>query len=185
VIRLLHALRTTAALAALAVCVLLALVMLAPALAGFDRYVIVSGSMTGTYDEGSIVYAKTVPVGDLREGDVITYAPPAGMSPTELVTHRITHVGRGADGERTFRTRGDANPSVDPWTFRLTEARQARVAFGVPYAGYLVAAIAVREVRMVVIGIPAALVALFVLGGMVADARRDARQRRTGAAVAA
>src|SRR4051812_50224060 len=58
-----------------------ALVVLVPALLGYQRYVITSGSMTGTYDRGSIVYDRVVPTRSLDVGDVITYAPPAGARP--------------------------------------------------------------------------------------------------------
>ena len=38
-----------------------ALAVLVPALLGYQRYVITSGSMTGTYDRGSLVFDKVVP----------------------------------------------------------------------------------------------------------------------------
>ena len=53
-------------------------VLVLPAALGWQRYVIVSGSMTGSYDRGSLVLDEVVPVSELREGDVITYQPPAG-----------------------------------------------------------------------------------------------------------
>ncbi|WP_372789008.1 signal peptidase I [Paraconexibacter sp.] len=167
-------LRRLAGTAVLAVCVGLAGLMLVPALLGYERYVIVSGSMTGTIDTGSIVYAKAVPTESLVVGDVITYAPPAGASPTELVTHRIASITPGPRGERVYVTKGDHNPAVDPWTFTLTAPTQAREQFHVPYVGYVFAALSVREIRMAVIGGPALLIALLTLAGLVRDSRRDA-----------
>lgn len=166
--RFVTTLGTVAALAAGA----LALVMLLPSLAGYERYVILTGSMTGTYDTGSVVFAKAVPVADLEVGDVITYAPPAGASPTPLVTHRVARIELQPDGRRVFRTKGDANPAVDPWTFTLPQAEQAQVRFSVPYIGRVVGALADRETRMLFIGGPALLVALFILAGLVRDALR-------------
>ena len=90
--------------AALAVAVLAAMAALAPALWGWQRYAIVSGSMSGTYDQGSLVLAEVVPVADLRVGDVITYEPPAGAGPDHLITHRISWMGRDDAGRRVFRT---------------------------------------------------------------------------------
>ena len=177
------ALRRLPASAALAVAAVLALAMLAPALAGYDRYVIVSGSMTGSYDRGSVVYTKTVPVADLRVGDAITYAPPPGKSPTELVTHRIASIAPGPAGP-VFRTKGDANEAVDPWRFTLHETTQPRVEFSVPYVGFLVAALSDRETRMLVIGLPAALIALAILAGLAGDVRRHRRDARATAAPA-
>src|SRR5262245_59768299 len=105
--------------AATVLCVLLASILLIPAALGYQRYVIVSGSMTGTYDRVSIVFDKEVPVDGLKVGDSITYQQPAGASPEELLTHRIVWIGQNEAGERTYRTKGDANESVDPWTFTL------------------------------------------------------------------
>ena len=149
--------------AALAVAAIAALLVLAPALIGWERYAIVSGSMTGTYDEGSLVLAEVVPVADLRVGDVITYTPPAG---DHLVTHRISWIGRDDAGKRIFRTKGDANPIADPWTFRLDQSTQARVRTGVPYAGHALAALGRRDVRLAVIALPALLIAGFSLAGL-------------------
>lgn len=135
---------------------LVALALVVPGLLGWQRYAIVSGSMSGTYDRGSLVFDEVVPVSRLRVGDVITYRPP---TVDHLVTHRIAWIGRDHEGARLFRTRGDANPVADPWTFRLDRPTQARVRFGVPYAGYTVAALARRDVRLFGIALPALLLA--------------------------
>src|SRR5919199_902688 len=50
------------------------------------RYEFTSGSMTGTYDRGSIVFDKVVPVDQLQVGDVITYTPPPGSGPQGRIT---------------------------------------------------------------------------------------------------
>src|ERR671932_2582733 len=109
-----------------AVAVALAAAVLVPALLGYQLYVITSGSMTGTYDRGSIVYDRVVPTRSLNVGDVITYDPPAG-GPAGLVTHRIASIRTGPGGVRVYRTKGDFNPTADPWTFTLTNPTQARV----------------------------------------------------------
>lgn len=142
--------------------VLLALGFLLPSLLGLERYVIMGGSMSGTYDLGSVVFEEVVPVEELRVGDVITYVPPADSGLSTLVTHRIVDI----DGDE-FVTRGDANPDVDPWTFQLTAATQPRVVAHVPYVGYAFMALADRGTRMAVIGIPATIVALMALGDLV------------------
>ena len=155
-----------------AACLLLAGLMILPGLFGYQRYVITSGSMTGTYDRGSVVFADVVPVSDLRAGDVITYTPPAGSGPDGLVTHRIVSISRDLFGRPLFQTKGDANETADPWTFTLDESTQARAVFHVPYVGYVLSVLAIREVRMVVIGIPALLIAVAVLAGFRRDVRR-------------
>src|SRR5215211_1501787 len=70
----------------------LAATMLLPAAFGYQRYVITGGSMQGTYDRGSIVFDKAVPVSDLEVGDVITYTPPASSGVDGLITHRIVPI---------------------------------------------------------------------------------------------
>ncbi|HEX5620355.1 MAG TPA: signal peptidase I [Solirubrobacteraceae bacterium] len=149
--------------AAFAFALAAAVLVLVPALIGWQRYAIVSGSMTGTYDKGSLVLDEVVPVRDLRVGDVITYLPPAG---DHLITHRISWIGRDATGARVFRTKGDANPVADGWTFKLDRETQARVRVGVPDAGYVLAALGRRDVRMVLIALPALLIAGISLVGL-------------------
>jgi signal peptidase len=148
---------------------------LLPSLLGYERYVITGGSMTGSYDKGSVVFEKAVPSEDLRVGDVITYQPPAASGVGTLVTHRIVKVGRDDEGRQVLRTRGDANDAVDPWTFSLTGAEQPLVEFSVPYVGWAFIALADREVRMLVIGVPAALVALLSLGQLAQALRPQLR----------
>ena len=160
--------------AALAVAAIAALLVLAPALIGWERYAIVSGSMTGSYDKGSLVLDEVVPVADLRVGDVITYMPPAG---DHLITHRISWIGRDDAGRRIFRTKGDANQVADPWTFRLDQPTQARVRVGVPYAGYALASLGRRDVRMFVIALPALLIAGFSLTRLWRQLGAEAQRR--------
>src|SRR4029078_5920314 len=124
----------TAAAVALAAAVLL------PALLGFHRYVITSGSMTGTYDRGSLVYDRVVPTSSLKVGDVITYAPPRGSGPAGLVTHPLHALTKRPPGRPLVTAHGDFNPSVDPWTFTLQNQTQAEVAFHLPYVGFALAA---------------------------------------------
>jgi signal peptidase len=148
---------------ALLAAVIVAMLVLLPSLFGWQRYAIVSGSMTGTYDRGTLVLDEVVPVSDLRVGDVITYMPPSGAGPDHLITHRIASIGRDQAGARVFRTKGDANAVADPWTFRLNQPTQARVRFGVPHLGRALSALARRDVRMAIIALPALLIALSTL----------------------
>src|SRR3954451_12883989 len=101
------------------VTVLVALVAL-PAALGMRRYVIVSGSMTGTYDRGSLVFDEDARTADLPTGGVITSRPPPAAAVPHVITHRIASI-RTVHGIRVFRTKGDANPAADPWSFRLAD----------------------------------------------------------------
>lgn len=147
-------------------------VWMVPTLMGYSRYVITSGSMTGTYDKGSIVFEKKVPVADLRVGEVITYMPPASSGVDHLVTHRIFRMQSALGGGTLFTTKGDHNPAADPWHFKLLSKDQGVVQFGVPKAGWLFIALADRQLRMLVIGLPAALIGLGALGQLLSAVRR-------------
>jgi signal peptidase I len=136
---------------------------LLPHFMGYERYVITGGSMSGTIEKGSVVFAKPVPVEDLAVGDVITYMPPADSGIHNLVTHRLVEIEQGDTGQLVMRTKGDAVPHVDPWTFSLVEDVQPVVEYTVPTLGYLLIALADREMRMLIIGVPAALIALLAL----------------------
>lgn len=136
-----------------------AVAYLAPSVLGYERYVITGGSMSGTFEKGSIALEKPVPVEDLAVGDVITYQPPASSGVNNLVTHRIETIIPGADGTM-FRTQGDANADPDPWAFQLTASTQPVVQHTVPMVGYVFVALADQKIRLMLIGIPATLVAL-------------------------
>jgi signal peptidase len=157
---------------------------LAPSLFGYERYVITGGSMSGTFEKGSIAFEKRVPVEDVKVGDVITYLPPADSGVNHLVTHRITKDKVLENGQRQLQTQGDANPDPDPWKFSLVEGTQPVVQMTVPHLGWLFVAMADREIRMLVIGIPAGLIAaaaLVELTRSLAAALKD--RRHPGATV--
>jgi len=136
------------------------LLLVLPLALHLQRYVITSGSMTGTIDKGTLIYSRLVPVKDLRVGDIITYAPPGYRT---LVTHRIVQITPEAGGQLVFRTKGDANPVADPWRFTLDKPTQAVYWFQIPYVGYLIAALSLRWARLLFIAIPAILVAAALL----------------------
>jgi signal peptidase I len=170
----LKALRTAVVSLTAVVCLALAAVTFLPPALGLEHYAIVGGSMDGTIDRGSVVFDEEVPVAALQRGDVITYTPPSDAMTTERITHRIVSI-HSVREAKIFRTRGDANQSPDPWTFTLDQPRQARVVGHVPYLGYVLAALEIRPLRMALIGIPALLIAISVLAGMVGDAREERR----------
>jgi signal peptidase len=159
----------------------LAGIMLIPAALGYHRYIILTGSMTGTYDAGSLVFDKPVPTSTLKVGDPITYAPPPGASPNhKLVTHRIWQITMSPNGQRVYRTKGDHNPGPDAWKFMLAQPTQDVVRFHIPYAGFVFMFLSVREFRTALIGLPALGMALWMVLGMWRDGGEEIRKRREG-----
>lgn len=157
----------------LVVVALLAVAYVLPSLLGYERYVITGGSMSGTYDKGSVVFEKAVPADDLAVGDVITYLPPAASGVSTLVTHRIIRIGQDENGQQVLHTQGDANADPDPWRFTLDSATQPVVTHAVPYVGHALMALADRDTRMLLIGLPAALIALLSLGQLISALRTN------------
>ena len=157
--------------------------MLVPGLLGLDRYVITGGSMSGTFERGTLVFERQVPVSELKVGDVITYLPPADSGVTELVTHRIESITRDASapGGRVFHTKGEPNGRAGPWTFTLAAHTQPRVVGWAPAIGWVFIALSMPFVRMLVIGVPAAFIALLFLRDLMRGLRGDRPRRRDAA----
>ena len=124
------------------------------------------------------MFDQVVPVASLKVGDVITYRPPAGAGPDHLITHRIAAITTDKSGARVFRTKGDANQVADPWTFTLSNPKQAKVRAGVPYVGFVISALSDRRVRMIVIGLPALLIAFSSLAGLWRESGGEAAGAR-------
>jgi signal peptidase len=157
--------------------------IIVPALFGLQRYVITGGSMTGTIPKGAVIYSKITPVEQLKVGDIITFHPPGG---SVAVTHRIIAIEPGASGKPAFRTKGDFNETADPWNpISLREPEQARYVFQIPLYGYVLAALSMRNVRLLLIGVPAFIIALSMLWSLWAKAGEEmARQAEAQDAVA-
>jgi signal peptidase I len=165
---------TAVIIAAVVACVVAAL-MFVPGLLGYERYVITGGSMSGTFERGSLVFERQVPVEELNVGDVITYLPPAESGISELVTHRVISITPNPDvsGGLVFKTKGDANASADPWTFTLADTVQPRVLGWIPLVGWIFIALSAPGIRTLAIGVPAAVIALLFLLDFVRGLRRD------------
>lgn len=156
-------------------------IMLVPAALGYHRYIILTGSMTGTYDRGSLIFDKPQPTSSLKVGDPITYAPPPGASPNQpLVTHRIYKLVPGPKGQQAYITKGDANERPDNWKFVLPQAEQDVVKFHIPYVGFIFMALGIPWIRMLAIGLPALGMALWMIFGMWRDGGEVVRKRKEG-----
>lgn len=157
---ILHRVVSAALTTLIVVATLAGLAYLAPSVLGYERYAITGGSMSGSIEKYSLVLEERVPVDQLAVGDVITYLPPPDSGVSTLVTHRIVDATTDEAGVRHFVTQGDANPDPDPWLFSLDEGTQPVVSHVVPHVGHVVIALADRDTRMLVLGVPAALIAL-------------------------
>jgi signal peptidase I len=77
--------------------------------------VVTTGSMEPTINIGDLIYVKGVAPGEIKIGDIITFRPPKEYLKGTLVTHRVVEITYDSN-EVYFKTKGDNNPNVDPWT---------------------------------------------------------------------
>ncbi|MCY0870589.1 MAG: signal peptidase I [Firmicutes bacterium] len=111
-----------------------------PSVAGQTMYEVLSGSMEPTFNTGSVIFDNPdVNISALHKGDIITFHIPRnsgfnGMT-NVIVTHRIERVFH-EHGQVMFQTKGDANPSVDPWVVAPHDIIAQYDNFTIPYMGY-------------------------------------------------
>ena len=146
-----------------------------PRVTGATPYTVQTGSMRPSLPPGTLVVVRPVEPDEIGIGAVITYQLESGRP--EVTTHRVTEVGiNNVSGERTFRTRGDANEAVDPEPVRAVQVR-GEAWYAVPYVGHVNDVVSGPR-RLPLLGAVAAL--LGYACWMFAGAARDRRGRRTG-----
>jgi signal peptidase I len=78
-------------------------------------YVVSSGSMEPVLQINDVLIVRDGGSWvDLKVGDIIVFNRPDGGD--RVIVHRIIDIDEDADGDRTVRTKGDANPSPIPGT---------------------------------------------------------------------
>lgn len=131
-----HGLRRVAnilAASTLAVALTIVVLVVAGMMLGAWRIVPVrSGSMTPVAPKGSAVFAQPTQTAKLHVGDVVLFRAPTGSHP--LVVHRINEIVMH-NGERLYRTKGDANAAPDPWLIRMRSTTVWRVRHVIPMVG--------------------------------------------------
>lgn len=104
---------------------------------GYNTFIMYSGSMAPTLDAGSVAVAREVETERLVIGDIIAYDPEGGP-PTDSripLIHRVMKIDRSGDNT-VFTMKGDANELPDPQKVIFPDTAY-RIAFGVPYLGYI------------------------------------------------
>jgi signal peptidase len=122
-----------------------------------------SGSMRPTLSPGDLAITQGVPLSSLRVGDVVVFTPP---NETQAVIHRVTSL----KGD-VITTKGDANRVSDSWRVTLQGATQYRLAFVVPYLGWLTE---LRSAALIAAGLIVALLILLEIRKGVGARRAQA-----------
>jgi signal peptidase len=126
---------------------------------GFKSFTVMSGSMEPAIGTGAVVVERPIAPREARVGDVVTFKDPEGGE--RLITHRVTSV-RVSGDTASFVTKGDANNAVERWNVPAGGSI-GRVAYDVPKVGYLMAYAGGRHGRLLLIVLPALLLAAFEL----------------------
>ena len=138
------------------------LLAVGPHLLGYRTMTMLTGSMAPAIDPGDVTVVTPIAVSAVTEGMVITYHKP--VEDRSLVTHRVVSVETGTDGSVQIRTKGDANPAVDPWTATLQGDTAYEVRAVIPELGHLIQALRTPGVNQVLLyGAPALLAGWLLL----------------------
>jgi signal peptidase len=145
-----------------------------PSVFGYRVYMVLSGSMSPTFDTGSVVFVRPEDPAIIRKGDIITFS---GEGSDMLTTHRVVDV-QNEEGLK-FITRGDANNVDDPKPVPA-ENVVGRVHGSLPYLGYLMGFAQTRRGLIFLVFIPGVLVILFELRNIFKYMRETDQERKTG-----
>jgi len=124
-----------------------------PSVAGYQLYIVLSGSMSPAFETGSIVLVRPLPPSAVQVGDIITYRDAEDSD--KIVTHRVMAVNQTAES-LSFTTRGDANDAIDPLPL-LPANLIGRVSYTIPYLGLLLSLIKTDLGLLLMIIIPGLL----------------------------
>lgn len=141
------------------------------ALPALDAHLLVvtSGSMAPTIATGDAVVAVDTPPEAIAAGDVIAFH---GYGRERLTTHRVIsrhHV----DGRLHFRTQGDANATPDA-NLAPAEGVAGRVTLTLPAAGRPLLALTSPTARMLLLVLPATVIAALEIRDLLGG-RREPR----------
>lgn len=129
-----------------------------PSVAGYQMYIVLSGSMNPAFDTGSVVFVRPLDPEEITADDIITFSGSGGGS--VLTTHRVVEVER-EDGLK-FVTRGDANNVNDPNPVPAANII-GKVHGSLAYLGYMMGFAQTRNGLIVLVFVPGLLVIIFEL----------------------
>jgi signal peptidase len=150
-------------------------------IAGYQVYVVLSGSMSPTFDTGSIVIVKNIDPKDIAVNDIITFMGATGTGKT--ITHRVIEI--NTEDGLTFTTKGDANNVADSLEL-YPESVIGKVQTSVPYIGYFLEFSKTQAGLYFLIVLPSLIIILLEIRNIVAylSERKKAKRRALLKAVA-
>jgi signal peptidase len=150
----------------------LVLVVAGPQIVGGRALTVMSGSMSPAIETGDIIVTRGISPLDARIGDVVTFRDPESQS--RLLTHRVTDI-RYREGDVAVTTKGDANTKRERWVVS-GEGRIGRVVLRLPKLGYVVALAGSPSGRILLLMVPALLLAFLGLKRIWSEPSWDGRR---------
>ncbi|MFE0178234.1 signal peptidase I [Streptomyces sp. NPDC059002] len=99
---------------------------------------VLTGSMAPHHPAGALLVTKPLDAHEIRQGDVVLFPPPAAHRIDDKpVVHRVDTI-QDTGGTRVMTTKGDANPTPDPWQIDLATGEYHTPVLTIPHAGALV-----------------------------------------------
>ena len=162
-----------------ALVVIVALLLVGARLIGLQVFTVLSGSMEPAYHVGSLIYVKDVDPFELESGDVITFM----LDENTVATHRIVEVVPDEEDDSVvrFRTKGDANDSVDGSLVHYKNVIGTPI-FTIPYLGYVASFIQNPPGMYYAIAFGAVLLAMVFLPGLLDDDKKKKKDDDADAA---
>jgi len=122
-------------------------------IAGYQLYIVMSGSMSPTINTGSLVVVKPVGAEEIRPKDIITFR--SDIESEHITTHRVIEIDK--DVELYFITQGDANEVEDPLPVNSNQL-VGKVVFSIPYVGYAIYFVRSKRGVIILLGVLIALI---------------------------
>jgi len=111
------------------VLIIIYLIIWLPSLFGYKPLVVLSGSMSPTFEKGDVIYYHEASQNEIKVGDAITFK----LEDT-IVTHRINEI----DEDGMYVTKGDANETVDPVKINYSNILGKDLNFKIMFVGYFI-----------------------------------------------
>jgi signal peptidase len=165
------AIRQTVIAAVWAVATLAALVVATLALAtifGHRSFTVMSGSMEPAISTGDVVMTSQIRPREAKVGQVVSFRDPSGTK--RLISHRVRRI-RNDGRSYLFTTKGDANNTLERWSVPA-DGQIGRVWLRIPKIGYVLAKTRTPSGRILMVVVPAILLALLELWQIWRPARR-------------
>jgi signal peptidase I len=149
-----------------------------PHVFGYRTMTMLTGSMAPGINPGDVTVAVQQPTSALAVGQIISYQIP--VDDHRVVSHRVVKVTRSPGGAVTVQTKGDHNPSADPWTAIITDPQVWTVRAVVPHLGAVIRTLRGPGLHIAFLYVGPALLTALLLSEIWRSPKTGARDRAKG-----